>query len=91
MPPNYHLLWEPETTINLGQSFSGFQVIQAVTKLSPPVGGHRLGKGQVFTIPKRAPAELPGQFYSDLSRGHPKWWFSKAIPSKMALSQVKDL
>ena len=29
--------------------------------------------------------------YSDLSRGHPKWWFSKGIPSKMALNQVKDL
>ena len=29
--------------------------------------------------------------YSDLSRGHPKWWFSKGIPHKMALNQVKDL
>ena len=24
--------------------------------------------------------------YNDLSRGHPKWWFSKGIPSKMALN-----
>ena len=24
--------------------------------------------------------------YSDLSRGHPKWWFSKGIPPKMALN-----
>ena len=29
--------------------------------------------------------------YNDLSRGHPKWWFSKGIPPKMALNQVKDL
>ena len=28
--------------------------------------------------------------YNDLSRGHPKWWFSKVIPSQMALNQVKD-
>ena len=25
--------------------------------------------------------------YSDLSRGHPKWWFSKGIPPKMALNK----
>ena len=24
--------------------------------------------------------------YNDLSRGHPKWWFSKGIPPKMALN-----
>ena len=24
--------------------------------------------------------------YSDLSRGHPKWWFSKGIPSKIPLN-----
>ena len=24
--------------------------------------------------------------YSDLSRGHPKWWFCKGIPPKMALN-----
>ena len=29
--------------------------------------------------------------YSDLSQEHPKWWFRKGIPSKMALNQVKDL
>ncbi len=29
--------------------------------------------------------------YNDLSRGHPKWWFSKGIPPKMALNQIKDL
>ncbi len=29
--------------------------------------------------------------YNDLSRGHPKWWFSKGIPQKIALNQVKDL
>ena len=29
--------------------------------------------------------------YNDLSRGHPKWWFSKGIPPKMASNQVKDL
>ena len=29
--------------------------------------------------------------YNDLSRGHPKWWFSKGIPPKMALNWVKDL
>ena len=29
--------------------------------------------------------------YNDLSRGHPKWWFSKGIPPKMALNQGKDL
>ena len=29
--------------------------------------------------------------YNDLSRGHPKWWFSMGIPPKMALNQVKDL
>ncbi len=29
--------------------------------------------------------------YSDLSRGHPEWWFSKGILPKMALIQVKDL
>ncbi len=23
--------------------------------------------------------------YNDLSRGHPKWWFSKGIPPQMAL------
>ena len=29
--------------------------------------------------------------YNDVSRGHPKWWFSKGIPLKMALNLVKDL
>ena len=29
--------------------------------------------------------------YNDLSRGHPKWWFSKGILPQMALNQVKDL
>ena len=29
--------------------------------------------------------------YNDLSRGHPKWWFSKGIPTKLALNQIKDL
>ena len=24
--------------------------------------------------------------YNDLSRGHPKWWFSKGIPPTMALN-----
>ena len=24
--------------------------------------------------------------YNDLSRGHPKWWFSKGTPPKMALN-----
>ena len=24
--------------------------------------------------------------YNDLSRGHPKWWFSKGIPPKVALN-----
>ena len=24
--------------------------------------------------------------YNNLSRGHPKWWFSKGIPPKMALN-----
>ena len=24
--------------------------------------------------------------YNDLSRGHPKWWFSKGIHPKMALN-----
>ena len=36
----------------------------------------------------------PGLFwvnYNDLSRGHPKWLFSKGIPPEMALNQVKDL
>ena len=27
--------------------------------------------------------------YNDLSRDHPKWWFSKGIPLKMALNQVR--
>ena len=26
--------------------------------------------------------------YNDLSRGHPKWWFSKGIPPQMPLIQV---
>ena len=27
--------------------------------------------------------------YNDLSRGHPKWWFSTGIPPNMALNQVR--
>ena len=29
--------------------------------------------------------------YNDLSRGHLKWWFSKGIPTKIPLIQVKEL
>ena len=27
--------------------------------------------------------------YNDLSQGHPKWWFSKGIPPKMALIRLR--
>ena len=39
-----------------------YQVIQAVTFLSPNVGGREQPlKGSQKTIPKRSPAELPGK------------------------------
>ena len=37
-------------------------MIQVVTFLSPSWRSLNLWKGHVFTIPKRSPAELPGQF-----------------------------
>ena len=38
-------------------------------------------------------SDLSRRLVTDLSRGHhPKWWFSKGIPPKMAdKNQVKDL
>ena len=36
--------------------------------------GIRVGWGWIWAI------------YNDLSRGHPKWWFNKGIPLKMALN-----
>ena len=33
---------------------------------------------------------IAAAIYSDLSRGHPKWWFSEGILPKKALNQVKD-
>ena len=30
--------------------------------------------------------QISWPIYNDLSRGHPKWWFSKGIPPKMALN-----
>ena len=62
---------------------------------------HRNGPngGDVWSSPKsvgmRACAwKLKHSFwaiYNDLSRGHPKRWFSKGIPPNMTLNQVKDL
>ena len=43
------------------------------------------------TVQARQEKPLIWVNYSDLSRGHPKWWFSKGIPLQIPLNQVKDL
>ena len=41
--------------------------------------------------PKKKTRHYDWVNYSDLSRGHPKWWSSKGIPLQIPLNQVKDL
>ena len=48
---------------------------------SSSFGGLGLFWALIFNIPLNHEA-----IYNDLSRGHPKWWFSKGIPPKMALN-----
>ena len=39
-----------------------------------------------LNAPMAASSHHVWAIYNDLSRGHPKWWFSKGIPPKMALN-----
>ena len=47
--------------------------------LLEPLARPSIHRGRALNSGKRA-------IYNDLSRGHPKWWFSKGIPPKMALN-----
>ena len=54
---------------NLNVDQSIYQVIQFVTFWSPISRSLKLWRGHVFTIPKRAPAELPGRTIFDGQSG----------------------
>ena len=81
-PPNYLIF--TDSTVTLGEGFTGrlrftnhwggWEIV--AWSLDPDFFFHRrfCGCQHVWAI------------YNDLSRGHPKWWFSKGIPPKMALN-----
>ena len=47
---------------------------------SPLVQGPSLVHGERGSQPTRTCTQYFWEIYNDLSRGHPKWWFSKGSP-----------